>query len=114
MISRFQPTFELYPPPSSVVKSRLQAGHAHALRYKSSIDGILTIMKEEGVEGLYKGMGSKLIQSVLTAAILFAGQRRIYKLTKKVCPFFFSEQLCPSEHAVHRQFMPLRIDIRNW
>ena len=67
-----------------MVKSRLQAGQAHAQRYKSSLDGLLTIIKEEGVEGLYKGVGSKLVQSVLTAAILFAGQKRIYEMTKKV------------------------------
>lgn len=54
------------------------------MRYKSSLDGLLTILKEEGVEGLYKGIGSKVVQSVLTAAILFAGQRRIYEMTKKV------------------------------
>ncbi|KAF7352808.1 Peroxisomal membrane protein [Mycena venus] len=69
--------------PYIVVKSRLQAGHAHALKYKSAIDGLLTILKDEGLQGLYKGIGSKLIQSVLTAAILFAGQRRIYEITKK-------------------------------
>jgi len=68
--------------PYIVVKSRLQAGAATALKYKSSIDGLLTILREEGVEGLYKGLGSKLVQSVLTAAILFAGQRRIFELTK--------------------------------
>ena len=66
------------------MKSRLQAGQAHAQRYKSALDGVLTILREEGVEGLYKGVGSKLAQSVLTAAILFAGQRRIYEMTKKV------------------------------
>ena len=66
----------------SVVKSRLQAGGP--TKYKSSVDGLLTILREEGVEGLYKGIGSKLVQSVLTAAILFAGQRRIYEITKKV------------------------------
>ena len=43
----------------------MQAGQAHAQRYKSSLDGVLTILKEEGVEGLYKGVGSKLAQSVL-------------------------------------------------
>ncbi|CAA7259736.1 unnamed protein product [Cyclocybe aegerita] len=68
--------------PYIVVKSRLQAGSANALKYKSSMDGLLTILKEEGVEGLYKGIGSKVVQSVLTAAILFAGQRRIYEITK--------------------------------
>ncbi|KAH7929489.1 peroxisomal membrane protein PMP47B [Leucogyrophana mollusca] len=69
--------------PYIVVKSRLQAGQAHAQRYKSSVHGLATILKEEGLQGLYKGVGSKLVQSVLTAAILFAGQRRIYELTKK-------------------------------
>ena len=68
-----------------MVKSRLQAGSANALKYKSSLDGLLTIIKEEGVEGLYKGIGSKVVQSVLTAAILFAGQRRIFEVTKAVC-----------------------------
>lgn len=66
------------------MKSRLQAGQASALKYRSSLSGLLSILKEEGVEGLYKGVGSKLVQSVLTAAILFAGQRRIYEMTKKV------------------------------
>jgi len=70
------------------MKSRLQAGEANALKYKSSLDGLLAILKEEGVQGLYKGVGSKLMQSVLTAAILFAGQRRIYEMTKKVSIHF--------------------------
>lgn len=72
----------------SVVKSRLQAGAANALNYKSSLDGLLTILQEEGVGGLYKGIGSKTLQSVLTAAILFAGQRRIFEITKKVSRYF--------------------------
>jgi adenine nucleotide transporter 17 len=69
------------------VKSRLQAGNT---KYKSSLDGLFTIIKEEGVEGLYKGIGSKIVQSVLTAAILFAGQRRIFEITKSVCGVFLS------------------------
>lgn len=68
----------------SVIKSRLQAGHSSALRYKSALDGILTVIQEEGISGVYKGVGNKLIQSVLTAAILFVGQKRIYEMTKKV------------------------------
>ncbi|KAF8913872.1 mitochondrial carrier [Gymnopilus junonius] len=68
--------------PYIVVKSRLQAGSANALKYKSSLDGLITILKDEGIDGLYRGMGSKLVQSVLTAAILFAGQRRIFEITK--------------------------------
>ena len=70
----------------SVIKSRLQAG---SNKYKSSLDGLLTILREEGFLSLYKGINSKIIQSVLTAAILFAGQRRIFEVTKKVLVFSF-------------------------
>ena len=66
-------------PFASVVKSRLQAG---STQYKSSLDGIRTIIKDEGLSGLWKGAGSKLTQSVLTAAILFAAQKRIYETTR--------------------------------
>ncbi|KAI6047225.1 peroxisomal membrane protein PMP47B [Pisolithus marmoratus] len=74
--------------PYIVVKSRLQVGQSQASQYKSSLHGLALILKEEGIRGLYKGIGSKLVQSVLTAAILFAGQRRIYELTKQVSMFF--------------------------
>ncbi|KAM5534456.1 hypothetical protein V8D89_011923 [Ganoderma adspersum] len=80
-LSKLVATSSTYP--YIVVKSRLQAGQANAQRYKSAFDGVATIVKEEGIEGLYKGVGSKLIQSVLTAAILFAGQKRIYEVIKK-------------------------------
>lgn len=66
------------------MKSRLQAGHARSKRYKSTLHGLVTIFKEEGLKGLYGGAGTKLLQSVLTAAILFVAQRRIYDLTNKV------------------------------
>jgi len=79
-LSKLVATSSTYP--YIVIKSRLQAGRDSALRYRSSLDGILTIIKEEGISGLYKGVGSKLVQSVLTAAILFAGQKRIYEITK--------------------------------
>jgi adenine nucleotide transporter 17 len=68
--------------PYIVLKSRLQAGSENARKYKSSFDGILTIIRDEGVKGLYKGIENKLLQSVLTAAILFAGQRRFFELSK--------------------------------
>lgn len=45
---------------------------------------MLSIIKNEGVGGVYKGVGNKLLQSVLTAAILFVGQKKIYEVTKKV------------------------------
>ena len=64
----------------------LQAGHA---KYKSALDGMLLIIKDEGIGGVYKGVGNKLLQSVLTAAILFLGQKKIYEVIKKVSiPFY--------------------------
>jgi len=81
-ISKLLATSTTYP--YIVLKSRLQAGHIGASKYRSSLNGILTVIQEEGFRGLYRGIGSKLIQSVLTAAILFACQRRLYELTKKV------------------------------
>lgn len=62
----------------------MQSGHAHSKEYKSAWDGLAKITQREGVAGLYRGIGSKLTQSVLTAAILFAGQKRFYELTKAV------------------------------
>jgi len=79
-ISKLVATSATYP--YIVIKSRLQSGQDIALRYKSSWDGISSVIKHEGVTGLYKGIGSKLTQSVITAAILFAGQKRIYELTR--------------------------------
>ena len=62
----------------------MQSGRDIGQQYKSAWDGILTVVREEGIAGLYKGIESKLLQSVLTAAILFAGQKRIFELTKAV------------------------------
>ncbi|KAH9959196.1 mitochondrial carrier [Russula dissimulans] len=83
-ISKFVATGVTYP--YIVVKSRLQAGSAAAARYRSALHGLRTIISEEGIGGIYKGAGPKLLQSVLTAAILFASQRRIYELTKSIVP----------------------------
>ncbi|KAL4245760.1 mitochondrial carrier family protein [Abortiporus biennis] len=65
--------------PYIVAKSRLQAGHKHG----SSLECLFNIVENEGIGGLYKGIGSKLTQSVLTAAILFACQKKIYDMTKQ-------------------------------
>ena len=47
-------------------------GKDETSRYTSAFDGFQKIIKNEGVQGLYKGIESKLFQSVLTSAFTFA------------------------------------------
>lgn len=82
----------------SVLKSRMQSGSSEGARYKSSIDGLLTIVQEEGLLGLYKGIGTKLTQSVLNAAILFVSQRRLYEITKQVSHHYGFERVHACGH----------------
>lgn len=65
--------------PYVLVKSRL---HASTHQYASSFSALATIVKAEGISGLYKGVAPKLMQSVSTAAFLFVFQRRVYELVK--------------------------------
>ncbi|CAK9323835.1 unnamed protein product [Citrullus colocynthis] len=61
--------------PLLVVKARLQAKQVVAgdkrHQYKGTFDAILKMIRYEGLYGFYKGMGTKIVQSVLAAAVLF-------------------------------------------
>ncbi|XP_009590353.1 peroxisomal nicotinamide adenine dinucleotide carrier-like [Nicotiana tabacum] len=61
--------------PLLVVKSRLQAkqviGGDKRHQYKGTLDAIMKMIRYEGFYGFYKGMGTKIVQSVLAAAVLF-------------------------------------------
>ncbi|GJN88130.1 hypothetical protein Rhopal_001086-T1 [Rhodotorula paludigena] len=65
------------------VKARMQAGNAAGRSYTSSLDGLRKIVAAEGVQGLYKGIGPKLTQSVATAALLFLAKEKIYLATRQ-------------------------------
>ena len=45
-------------------------------------DIINSIYKSEGIKGFYKGIESKLLQSVLTAALLFGFKEQFYQLAQ--------------------------------
>lgn len=79
--------------PFPLYQSRMQAGSEQARKYKNAFHGLATVVKEEGkspilaagispnpilhstgVGALYNGISSKLVQSVLTAAFLFASK----------------------------------------
>jgi len=48
------------------------------------LESLKRIVKEEGYAGLYKGIGPKVTQSVLTAAFLFAFKDVLYEQTIKL------------------------------
>ncbi|CAM0872419.1 unnamed protein product [Alopecurus aequalis] len=69
--------------PLLVVKARLQAKHMidddKKHRYKGTFDAITKMMHYEGLSGLYKGMGTKIVQSVFASALLFMIKEELVK-----------------------------------
>ncbi|KAI1753125.1 mitochondrial carrier [Xylaria castorea] len=68
--------------PYITVKSRMHvAGNGDK---EGMTQAISRVIKEEGYAGLYKGIGPKVTQSVLTAAFLFAFKDVLYEQTVKL------------------------------
>ncbi|XP_010534563.1 PREDICTED: peroxisomal nicotinamide adenine dinucleotide carrier [Tarenaya hassleriana] len=69
--------------PLLVVKSRLQAKQVTTgdkrHQYKGTVDAILKMIRYEGPYGFYKGMSTKIVQSVLAAAVLFMIKEELVK-----------------------------------
>lgn len=63
-----------------VVKSRMQVNQTRDQKYSSILDGFRKIFKQEGITGLYKGISSKLLQSVLSSAFLFPLKEEFFKI----------------------------------
>ncbi|CAB4481985.1 unnamed protein product [Rhizophagus irregularis] len=81
-ISKLVATGSTYP--YIVIKSRMQLRQTDDARYKNTWDGLQKIIANEGYSGLYKGIASKLLQSVLTAAFLFMYKEALFKLSVKI------------------------------
>ncbi|CAI9093379.1 OLC1v1028874C1 [Oldenlandia corymbosa var. corymbosa] len=69
--------------PLLVVKSRLQAkqeiGGNISQRYSGTIDAIVKMIRYEGFRSFYKGMSTKIVQSVLAASVLFMIKEELVK-----------------------------------
>lgn len=69
--------------PLLVVKSRLQAkqeiGGNILLRYSGTLDAIMKMFRYEGLTCFYKGMSTKIVQSVLAASVLFMVKEELVK-----------------------------------
>ncbi|XP_078427413.1 mitochondrial substrate carrier family protein [Wolffia australiana] len=80
-IAKLGATVSTYP--LLVVKSRLQAKQVVSgdknHNYRGTADAITKMIRHEGLSGFYKGMSTKIMQSVLTAAVLFMIKEEIVK-----------------------------------
>ncbi|EYU32812.1 hypothetical protein ABFS82_14G048100 [Erythranthe guttata] len=69
--------------PLLVVKSRLQAkqeiGGNISLRYSGTLDAIVKMIRYEGLRSFYKGMSTKIVQSVFAASVLFMVKEELVK-----------------------------------
>jgi adenine nucleotide transporter 17 len=71
--------------PLIVVKARLQAVNAATeagMRYRGTWHAITTMARDEGAAGFFKGMGAKLLQTALGAALMLAIRERVYEGTR--------------------------------
>ncbi|KAF8939141.1 hypothetical protein BGZ47_008284 [Haplosporangium gracile] len=83
-ISKLAATSITYP--YIVVKSRMQLKQSDDAkeRYSSIMDGFRKIIKYEGVAGLYNGISSKIVQSILTASFLFMAQASLVEYVARL------------------------------
>jgi len=69
--------------PLLVVKARLQAKQMinddKRHRYKGTFDAFTKLVQYEGLTGMYKGMGTKIVQSVFASALLFMIKEELVK-----------------------------------
>ncbi|KAI2615164.1 mitochondrial carrier [Hypoxylon sp. NC1633] len=71
--------------PYITVKSQMHVADDNAGQKREGMtQAIRRVIKEEGYAGLYKGIGPKVTQSVLTAAFLFAFKDVLYEQTVKL------------------------------
>ncbi|MCJ1399561.1 hypothetical protein MMC11_002763 [Xylographa trunciseda] len=66
--------------PYITVKSRMHVASRNGPQ-DGMLDSVRRIVREEGYTGLYKGIGPKVTQSVITAAFLFAFKDALYDLS---------------------------------
>lgn len=70
--------------PYITVKSQMHvAGHSNSKKEGMS-QALRRVIRDEGYAGLYKGIGPKVTQSVLTAALLFAFKDFLYEQTVRL------------------------------
>lgn len=70
--------------PMLVIKNRLQSINRHTvadMQYRGVMHAVDCILRGEGLQGFYKGMGVKMVQTVLAAALLMTLKEEVYNAT---------------------------------
>lgn len=62
----------------SLIKSRLQMSENTKEHNMGVLDNMKSVIRNEGVAGLYNGLNSKLLQSVLSSAFLFYAKEVLF------------------------------------
>eukprot|EP00887_Chlorella_sp_A99_P002640 scaffold6.g2640.t1 len=71
--------------PLLIIKTRMYAARKGGeMQYASIADAVRQIGAKEGLGGYYKGMRTKIVQSVLAAALLFVAKEQITDFTRAV------------------------------
>ncbi|KAG9146858.1 hypothetical protein Leryth_005165 [Lithospermum erythrorhizon] len=105
-IAKLGATVSTYP--LLVVKSRLQAkqeiGGNSSYRYSGTFDAIIKMIRYEGLPSFYKGMSTKIVQSVFAASVLFMSNNthRMAKETSRGNYCIYSVFACSHMYGVLR------------
>jgi hypothetical protein len=92
-IAKIAATLVTYP--YIMAKVRLQwKGGAGAPKYAGTLDVIRTIIRDDGIFGLYTGVRAQMLKSVLGAALMFMGKERIME---------YSNALVDSMRATYKE-----------
>ncbi|XP_033366891.1 peroxisomal membrane protein PMP34 isoform X1 [Bombus vosnesenskii] len=72
--------------PLQLVQTKLRHGHKYPNLPPNagSLEILFYILKKQGIEGLYKGMEAKLLQTILTAALMFLSYEKISRLVFRI------------------------------
>ncbi|XP_012237402.1 peroxisomal membrane protein PMP34 isoform X2 [Bombus impatiens] len=72
--------------PLQLVQTKLRHGHKYPNLPPNagSLEILFYILKKQGIGGLYKGMEAKLLQTILTAALMFLSYEKISRLVFRI------------------------------
>ncbi|RUS27124.1 mitochondrial carrier domain-containing protein [Jimgerdemannia flammicorona] len=70
--------------PFDTVKVRLQTQPLENPTYKGPVDCLTRTLKQEGIKGLYRGLSSPLVGSMLENAALFVGYKQIQRTIRDI------------------------------